>query len=160
MKGFNLWALKVKRLNGVFSWNFVNWHGGQPFWTTIIVNTFEWRNLNFFMFIVYFLHEEKTIRVKVIEKNWKISVREFLLFAVPFFKHLICIFWRPTHLTHDWYAPYSSLTRACAPYPPLLSPIRPLCAFSLLCCAVLIVRYGLRLKKTLEKLQVHPCKSY
>ena len=103
------------------------------------------------MFIVYFLHEEKTIRVKVIEKNWKISVREFLLFAVPFFKDLICIFWRPTLLTHHWYAPYSSLTRDCAPYPPLLSPIRPLRAFFLLCCAVLIVRYGLRLKKNPRK---------
>ena len=46
---------------------------------------------------------------------------------------------------------YSSLTRACAPYSPLLSPIRPLRAFFLLCCAVLIVRYGLRLKKNPRK---------
>ena len=43
-------------------------------------------------------------------------------------------------------APYSSLTRSCAPYAPLLSPISALRVFFVLRCVVLTVSYCLRLK--------------
>ena len=49
-------------------------------------------------------------------------------------------------LSHHWCASYSSLTRVCVPYAPLLSRMSALSAFFHLCWIVLIVSYGLRLK--------------
>ena len=111
MKEFNSWALKVKPLKGYFLKFCPLAQRSAILNHNLIVNTFERRNLNSFMFIVYFLHEEKTTRMKIIEKKLKNICKRVSFFCGFIFQgSCLHILKEPAKLRA--YAPDPSLMRA------------------------------------------------